>query len=383
MAGPLSGLKIVEMAGTGPAPFCAMMLADMGAEVIRVDRKPAAQGRMPSRFGDPRFDLLNRGRRSLALDMKQPGSAETVLRLVERADALIEGFRPGVMERLALGPEVCLARNPRLIYGRMTGWGQTGPMAHAAGHDLNFISLSGVLHAIGSAEGPPIPPLNLIGDFGGGGMMLAFGIVAGLLETARSGKGQVIDAAMTDGAALLAAMIYGFRAAGVWSNDRDENILDGGAPFYGCYACADGRFIALGTVEPQFYALLLERCGIQDPAFDAQLSRERWPELKQKFAAVFRTRTRAEWCALMEGSDACLTPVLDFDEAPQHPHNQARETFVEIDGVTQPAPAPRFSRTPPAVPGPPAKVGEHGAAILGDWGFTATEIERLQCDGNL
>jgi alpha-methylacyl-CoA racemase len=382
MAGPLSGIRIIEMAGIGPGPFCAMMLSDMGAEVIRIDRKPQ-EGRAATflQFGHPRFDVLSRGRKSLALDLKNPQSADVVLRLAQQADALIEGFRPGVMERLGLGPEVCLARNPRLVYGRMTGWGQTGPLAPAAGHDLNYIALSGALHAIGSPAGPPTVPLNLVGDFGGGAMMLAFGLVAALLETTRSGQGQVIDAAITDGAALLSTMMYGFHAAGLWSNARDENLLDGAAHFYDCYACADGKFITVGALEPQFYALLLERCGIDDPAFKAQMNRSRWPELKQKLTELFRTRTRAEWCALMEGSDVCFAPVLDWDEAPQHAHNRARGTFVEIDGVTQPAPAPRFSRTPPEVQRPPAKLGEHGVEILGDWGFAAGDIEQLQRAG--
>lgn len=378
MAGPLHGLKVVEMVGLGPGPFCAMMLADMGAEVIRVDRPDRGAGVLPE---DVRFDVTARGRRSLAIDLKQPGAAEAVLRLIEQADVLIEGFRPGVMERLGLGPDVCLARNARLVYGRMTGWGQHGPLAQAAGHDINYIAITGALHAIGLPDQPPVVPLNYIGDFGGGAMMLAFGVVCAVLESQRSGKGQVVDAAMTDGAALLSAMMYGFKAAGRWSNRRGENLLDGGAPYYGTYACADGKYVAIGALEPQFYRKLIELCGIEDPAFATQGDRRDWPQLKHRLAEVFKTRTRDQWCALMEGSDACFAPVLDWDEAPVHAHNRARETFIDVDGVTHPAPAPRFSRTATAKPMPASPPGADTEAVLRDWGFGAEEIAALKGDG--
>jgi alpha-methylacyl-CoA racemase len=372
--GPLKGIKVIEIASIGPGPFCAMMLADMGAEVIRVDR-------LSAKGTGSRADVYLRGRRSVAVDLKQPAGVEAVLRLVERADALIEGFRPGVMERLGLGPELCLARNPRLVFGRMTGWGQTGPLANAAGHDINYIALSGALHAIGRRGEKPVPPLNLLGDFGGGGMMLAFGLVCGLLEARQSGKGQVIDAAMTDGSAALMAIIYQMKAAGRWSNTRESNMLDGGAHFYDTYECADGRYVAIGSIEPQFYAQLLETLGLDDPAFQKQMSTRQWPELKAKLSAVFKTRTRDDWRALMEGTDICFAPVLDLDEAPRHPHNVARETFVEVEGVTQPAPAPRFSRTAPALQQPPAIAGEHTEAVLADWGFSVDEIGALKNAG--
>ena len=379
MAGPLAGLKIVEMVGLGPAPFCAMMLADMGAEVIRIDQKPKP-GAKTLPMLNTRFDVLARGRRSLVLDLKQPRGVTAALKLIAQADALIEGYRPGVMERLGLGPALCMEQNPRLVYGRMTGWGQTGPLAKAAGHDINYVALSGALHAIGRPGEPPPPPLNLVGDFGGGAMMLAFGMVCALLEAGRSGKGQVIDAAMTDGAALLSAMIYGFKACGGWSNQRGANLLDGGAHFYDTYVCADGKFISIGPIEPQFYKLMLDLCGIGDGEFDVQLDVSRWPALKQKLAALFASKTREEWCELMEGSDACFAPVLDFDEAPQHPHNRERGSFIEIDGVVQPAPAPRFSRTQPEVSRPPALAGEHSAEVLTDWGMSEGEIEAMRSE---
>ena len=322
--GPLTGIRIVEFAGIGPAPFCGMMLGDMGAEVIRISRPGS---------GEDRSNVLNRSRTSVEIDLKLAEGVERAMGFIEGADALIEGFRPGVMERLGLGPDACAARNPRLVFGRMTGWGQTGPLANTAGHDINYIALTGALHAIGrSGENPP-PPLNLIGDFGGGGMMLAFGVVCGILEARLSGRGQVVDAAMTDGAALLMAMMYGMKSAGKWSNKRESNLLDGGSHFYDTYQCADGKWVAVGAIEPQFYALLLEKLGLK-VADQASLK------------ALFRSRTRDEWCALLEGTDACVAPVLDLDEAPKHPHNVARGTFVEVDGVMQPAPAPRFSRTP-------------------------------------
>ncbi|MDD2545372.1 MAG: CaiB/BaiF CoA-transferase family protein [Burkholderiaceae bacterium] len=359
MAGPLAGLRVVEMAGIGPGPFCAMVLADLGAEVLRIERpgRPASA-----------TDVLCRGRTPLALDLRQPQAVQDALALIDRADVLIEGFRPGVMERLGLGPEVCRARNPRLVYGRMTGWGQSGPLAQAAGHDINYIAISGALHGIGRSGEAPVPPLNYVGDFGGGAMLLAVGVLAALQERTRSGQGQVIDAAMSDGAALLSAMVYGFKAAGQWSNQRGENLLDGGAHFYDTYACADGRHVAIGAIEPQFYALLRERCGIaDDPTFDAQMDPAGWPLLKLRLADVLRTRTRDEWCALLEGTDACFAPVLDWDEAPRHPHNVARGTFATVDGVVQPAPAPRFSRTPADVPGK-APVPDL-AALRARWGL--------------
>ncbi|ROZ61616.1 CaiB/BaiF CoA-transferase family protein [Ramlibacter sp. WS9] len=338
MAGPLSGFKVVELAGLGPCPFCAMVLADLGADVVRITR--------PGPVLQPQ-DVLARSRSVVTLDLREPAAIEQALAMVARADALIEGFRPGVMERLSLGPDACHARNPRLVYGRMTGWGQTGPLAHAAGHDINYIAITGALHAIGPAGQAPVPPLNYVGDFGGGGMLLAVGILSALLEAARSGRGQVVDAAMTDGASLLSAMMYGFKASGQWSNQRGDNVLDGGAFFYGTYACADGKYVAVGSIEPQFYALLRDRCGLAGEAdFDRQMEREAWPQLRQRLGAMFRTRPRIEWCALLEGSDACFAPVLDWDEAPRHAHNVARETFVTLDGVVQPAPAPRFNRTP-------------------------------------
>jgi alpha-methylacyl-CoA racemase len=366
------------MVGLGPCPFAAMMLADMGAEVIRIDRKTKPGADNPFPMLGTKFDVMARGRRSLALDLKHPDARKVVLQLVEQADILIEGFRPGVMERLDLGPGDCLARNPKLVYGRVTGWGQHGPLAQAAGHDLNYIALSGMLHAMGRADSPPAPPLNLVGDFGGGAMMLAFGVVCAVLEARASGKGQVVDAAMTDGSALLGAMMYGLRAFGMWSDKRGANMLDGGAPFYDTYACADGKYIAVGAIEPQFYAQLLALAGASDPELGKQWSQMHWPALKAKFAALFATRNRDEWCALLEGTDACFAPVLDMREAPAHAHNAARGTFVEVDGVTQPAPAPRFSRTEPEIAAGPAAPGQHTEQILADWGWDANAIETLK-----
>ncbi len=369
--GPLDGYRVLEIAGIGPGPFCAMMLADHGAEVLRVDRLSAA-GR-----GDA-SNVLNRGRRSIAVDLKQPEGVELVLELVESADALIEGFRPGVMERLGLGPDVCAERNPRLVYGRMTGWGQDGTIAHAAGHDLNYIALSGSLHAIGPQGGKPVPPLNLVGDFGGGGMMLAFGVVCALLEAKASGKGQVVDAAMTDGSAVLTAAIWGLAGTGFWTDERGANLLDGGAHFYDTYETLDGKWVSIGSIEPQFYALLREKAGLEhDDEFDHQMDRKHWPSLKAKLAEVIRGRTRDEWCELMEGSDVCFAPVLNFEEAANHPHNKARETFVEVDGITQPAPAPRYSRSTVAIGSPPPRAGEHTQEALRDWGLSAKRLEAL------
>jgi alpha-methylacyl-CoA racemase len=326
-------------------------------------------------------DVLNRGRRSVAVDLKHPDAVEVVLRLVESADVLIEGFRPGVAERLGIGPEPCLARNPRLVYGRMTGFGQEGPMALAAGHDIDYIALAGALEPLGRAGGPPVPPINLVGDFGGGGMLLAFGVACALAERARSGQGQVIDAAMVDGAAALAAMVYGLEAAGLWRPERGTNLLDTGAPFYDVYETADGRYVAIGALEPQFYAELLRLTGLDGEDLPAQMDRSQWPAMKERMAALFRTKTRDEWCALMEGSDACFAPVLTMREAPTHPHNQARGTFVEVGGVTQPGPAPRFSRTPGAIAGPPVEPGAHTDEALVDWGFSEDEIAKLRSVG--
>ncbi|MGO4333008.1 CaiB/BaiF CoA transferase family protein, partial [Cupriavidus sp. M-11] len=330
-----------------------------------------------------RCDVTARGKRSLAIDLRKPGAAQVVLDLIAKADVLIEGFRPGVMERLGLGPEACLARNPALVYGRMTGWGQYGPLSQAAGHDINYIAIAGALHAIGRAGEPPAVPLNYVGDFGGGGMLLAFGVMCALNEARQSGKGQVVDAAMTDGTALLGAMMYGFKAAGRWTNKRGDNLLDGAAHFYDTYACADGKYVAVGAIEPQFYALLRERCGLDDPAFDAQLDKRQWPALKARMTEMFLTRTRDEWCELLEGSDACFAPILDWDEAPAHPHNRARETFLEIEGVVQPAPAPRFSRTPAGVPRAPVEAGADSEAILREWGVDAGVVAALRRDGSI
>ena len=378
MAGPLTGYRIIELAGIGPGPFAGMMLSDMGAEVLRVDRAQAV--RADAR--EPLDDVLGRGRRSVGIDLKHPQGRDTVLRLVESADALIEGFRPGVTERLGIGPDECLARNPKLVYGRMTGWGQSGPYAHVAGHDINYIALSGTLSMIGRAGEKPTPPINLIGDFGGGGMLLAFGVVCGILEAARSGQGQVIDAAMVDGAALLAAMMYGLRATGFWK-ERGTNLLDGGAWHYDVYETADGRYISFGSLEPQFLAEMLRITGLADgvdglgPVPDSG-DRSAWPAMKERVAALVKTRTRSEWCELLEGSDACFAPVLDPDEAADHAHNRHRRTFIEVEGVVQPAPAPRFSRTEPEVSRPPSRPGGDTDRALADWGISEDEVAGLR-----
>ena len=372
--GPLSGLKIVEFAGIGPGPFCGMLLSDLGADVVRVDRKGSGRS-SPA-------DVTSRGRRSVALDLKSPDAIEAVLKLLESADGLIEGFRPGVMERLGLGPDVALKRNPKLVFGRMTGWGQFGPYAKAAGHDMNYIAITGALHAIGTTD-KPVPPLNLVGDFGGGALYLAFGLMAGIIHARGTGQGQVIDCAMSDGAASLMAMFYGFKGAGIWKDERRSNLLDGGAHFYDTYQCADGKWISIGSIEPQFYALLLEKTGITDPQFANQMSRDEWPELKAKLAAVLAKKTQAEWCAIMDATDICFAPVLTLDEAPSHPHNTARETFVTVEGVVQPAPAPRFSATPGVIQGPPPKIGAHNDEALGQWGFSTGEIDALKASGAL
>ena len=378
MGGPLQGIKVVELAGIGPAPMCAMLLADLGAEVIRVDRlAPADLGIDSGR----QYNLLERSRRSIAVDLKSAEGVEVVLKLAEQADALIEGFRPGVTERLGLGPDVCLARNPRLVYGRMTGWGQDGPMALAAGHDINYIALTGVLDAIGTAGGQPVPPLNLVGDFGGGALYLAFGVLAGLLEARTSGQGQVIDAAMVDGAASLLTAIYGMYGSGSWQLERGTNILDTGAHFYGTYECSDGKWISIGSIEAKFHAELLEKLGLEESDIPDRMDRSRWVEHKKRLTELFLAKTRDEWCEIMEGSDVCFAPVLSMAEAPNHPHNVARGAFVEVDGVIQPGPAPRFSRTPGQVQSPPPDPGQHTEAILADWGWSADDIAALRTAG--
>lgn len=378
--GVLSGYKVVEFAGIGPAPMCAMLLSDMGAEVLRIDRAEDANLGIPT---EAKYGVLNRGRRSVAIDLKKKEGAEVALKLIEKADALIEGFRPGVMERLGLGPDVCLARNPRLVFGRMTGWGQDGPLAHAAGHDINYIALTGALHSIGRKGQAPVPPLNLVGDFGGGGVYLALGVVAGILETQKSGKGQVIDVAMTDGASSLMAAIYGLRAAGRWTDERGENILDTGSHYYDVYETSDKKYVSIGSIEPKFYADLLRLSGLQHEELPRQQDRQAWPALKERVAKIFKTKTREEWCTIMEGSDVCFAPVLNMQEAPNHPHNRQRGTFVEIDGVIQPAPAPRFARTPSAIQRPPAVPGEHTDEALRDWGLSAAELKQLHGNGTI
>jgi alpha-methylacyl-CoA racemase len=374
--GPLSGLRIIEMAGLGPAPFAGMLFSDMGADVVRIDRKTSAGGDAFERVKQANF--VDRGRRSIALDLKKPEAIEAALELIANSDALIEGFRPGVMERLGLGPETCLARHPGLVYGRVTGWGQSGPLAQTAGHDINYIALTGALHAIGGAEAP-LPPLNLIGDFGGGAMLLAFGVVCALLEARNSGRGQVVDAAMTDGSALLMAMIYGFKAQDRWRDGRAANLLDGGAPFYGVYRCADAKFVAVGALEPQFFDAFIAGLGLDPSAFADRWNPEGWPELRARIEAAFARRPRDEWAAAFAASDACVTPILAMDEAPAHPHNRFRATFVPGDGGPQPAPAPRFSRTPAEISPP----GAGGEAILRERGISDERIEALRRVGAL
>ncbi len=373
--GPLSGVKIVEFGGIGPPPMCGMLLADMGADMLRIDRT------QPSGLGLPvpaRYAVMDRSRRSVAIDLKKPEGIDAVMRLLEQADAIIEGFRPGVMERLGLGPEAVWARNPRLVFGRVTGWGQTGPLSRAAGHDINYISLIGATHAIGRRDQLPTPPLNLVGDFGGGALYLALGIVAALYEAKQSGLGQVVDAAMTDGAASLMASAYGMYASGLTNGRRGENIVDSGSHFYDVYETADHKFISIASIEAKFYAELLQRLGIGGEDLPAQMDRDGWPEIKERLTKLFRTKSRQEWCELLEGTDVCFGPVLDFDEAPEHPHNRARETFIEIDGVVQPAPAPRFSRTPSAVQRPPFEPGANTEEGLLAWGFSQVDIDQLR-----
>ena len=376
--GPLTGIKVVELAGIGPGPMCAMLLSDLGAEVIRVDRLAAVDLGLER---ERQFNVLNRGRRSVAVDLMSPEGVEAVLRLVESADALIEGFRPGVMEKLGLGPDVCLARNPRLVFGRMTGWGQDGPMAKAAGHDINYIALTGAVHSIGIAGGPPVPPLNLVGDFGGGALYLAFGVCAALLEARSSGLGQVVDVSMVDGASSLMAAIYGLHGSGAWANERGTNVLDTGAHFYGTYECADGNYVSIGSIEGKFHDELLEKLGLTAQDIPDRMDNDRWVEHKARLVELFKAKTRDEWCVIMEGTDICFAPVLNLDEAPKHPHNVARGTFVEIEGVVQPGPAPRFSRTPGQVQGPPAARGEHSREALADWGFSVEELAKLEANG--
>ena len=375
MPGPLEGIKVVELAGIGPGPFAAMMLADMGADVIKVDRSSAARGGNPDA---PPADVLSRSRQSIAVDLKNPEGLETVLRLVEQADVLLEGFRPGVCERLGLGPDVCLARNPKLVFGRMTGWGQVGPMAPRAGHDINYVALSGTLSMLGRADDAPVPPINLVGDFGGGGMLLALGVLAGVIEAKSSGEGQVVDAAMVDGSALLASMMYGFRAMGMWDGGRGGNLLDTGAHFYEVYRTADDKYVSIGGIEPQFYAELLERLELDPDDLPPQMDAQTWPAAKEIFATRIATKTRDEWDAAFEGSDACYAPILEADEAIAHPHNVERGTFINVAGVEQPAPAPRFSRTPQATPTPPAHAGQHTDVALTRWGFNEDELATLR-----
>ncbi len=365
--GPLVGVRIVEFAGIGPGPFCGMLLADLGADVVRIDRAESA-GR-----GHP--DIANRGKRSIAVDLKRPEGVEAALSLMEKADGLIEGFRPGVMERLGLGPDVALKRNPRLVYGRMTGWGQTGPWSQMAGHDIDYIALTGALHTMGRKDEPPAPPLNLVGDFGGGALYLAFGLLAGIIEAKSSGKGQVVDCAMIDGAASLMTMFYNMKAVGMWNAERDSNMLDGGAHFYDTYTCADGKWLAIGAIEPQFHAELVKGLGLPADTFGMYMDRAKWPESSRRIAEVVKTKTRDEWMTIFDGTDACVAPVLSMDEAPQHLHNAERKTFVEAFGVTQPNAAPRFSRTAGAVNGAPAMAGKHSRDVLESWGIAADKRE--------
>lgn len=375
--GPLSGLRIIEFEGIGPGPFAGMMLADHGAEVIRIARPGKTR-----LGGIDRTDILARSRKVIAVDIKAPEGVAVVRDLCTRADGIIEGFRPGVMERLGLGPDVLIADNPRLVYGRVTGWGQEGPLAQAAGHDINYIAVSGVLHTVGRAGERPVPPVNYVGDFGGGAMMLAFGMAAALLHVARGGSGQVIDAAMTDGSALLSAMMWQMRGAGVWRDERGANWIDGGTHFYDSYACADGKYVAVGAIEPQFYAMLRAKLGLgDDPDFDAQMNPAAWGALKAKLAAIFATRTRDQWCALLEGSDACVSPVLSLAEAPEHPHNKARGSFIQVNGLTQPAPAPRFSASDAQTPTPARAAGDDAAALLAEMGYDEARIAALQGSG--
>ena len=366
--GPLGGFTVLELAGLGGAPFAGMLLADLGARVIRIDRPPAAEKREPA-------DVLNRGKESICIDLKAAGAVELVLRLAQHSHGLIESYRPGVMERLGLGPAPCLAASPRLVYGRLSGWGQQGPLAHAAGHDIDFIALAGALAHIGTAQSGPLPPLSLVADYAGGGMLLALGMLSGWLETARSGCGQVVDAAMLDGSALLMASVFARHGSGRWAAGRGANFMDGAAHYYTTYRCADGKWIAVGAIEPRFYALLMKLCGIAEADIPGQAGPEGWAGGKDKLQGIFEQKTRAQWCSLLEGTDACVAPVLEVGEAPEHPHNVARGVFTRVDGIVQPAPAPRFSRTPAAPTRPPPARGANARALLGDFGFSAVEIE--------
>ena len=378
--GPLAGVRIIELAGIGPAPFCGMLLADLGADVVLVDRKGGA---LPF-DAQPKYDITRRGKRSIAVDLKQPGAADLVLRLVESADGLIEGFRPGVTERLGLGPDVCLERNPRLVYGRLTGWGQSGPLAQSAGHDINYVALSGLLYHGGHRGSPPSIPPTVVGDIGGGAMFMALGLVSAILRARETGQGQVIDGAITDGCAVMSALIQGLRAQRLWADRRQSNVLDGGAHWYDCYECADGEWISVGALEPQFYRLLLDKCGLSGEGLeDAQFDFANWPRLKERLAGVFRGKSRAEWCELLEGTDVCFAPVLNLAEAQAHPHNMARQAYLDVAGVRQPAPAPRFSATPAEVRSPPAGIGEHTAQLLRASGYRDDEIAELASVGIL
>ena len=376
--GPLKGLRVIELAGIGPGPFCAMLLADMGADVVRVDRTEASELGVPM---DKRYDVNGRNRRSVALDLKSAAGRDAVKRLVAGADVLIEGFRPGVAERLGLGPADCHAINPRLVYGRMTGFGQSGPLAQAAGHDLNYIALTGALHAIGPTGGKPVPPLNLVGDYGGGALYLAMGLLAALHERQGSGRGQVVDAAMVDGAASLASIFYGMTASGRWNDQRGNNLLDGGAPFYDTYETADGKYVSIGAIEPKFFAEMAERIGLDRRFVKGQYDRTLWPEMRAEMQRLLRGRTRDAWSALLEGSDACFAPVLSIEEAPRHAHAQARRAFVEVDGVVQPGPAPRFDRSTPEPVRPAPPTGTHTDEVLAEAGFSADEIAALHAAG--
>jgi len=373
--GPLAGFKIVEMGGIGPGPMCALLLADMGADVIRIDRMADTGLGVHT---DPKFNLLMRGRRSVAVDSKSPEGRDLILSLIKQADGLIEGFRPGVMERLGLGPDAVFEANPKIAFGRMTGWGQDGPMAPAAGHDLNYIALSGALHAMGRKGSMPTPPLNLVGDFGGGALYLAMGMLAAMLEAGKSGKGQVVDVSMVDGAASLMTTFFGLKAAGRWSDERGTNILDSGAHFYDVYETKDGKYVSIGSIETKFYAELLRLTGLEGEDLPAQMDETAWPKLRERFAEVFIAKTRDEWCDIMEGTDVCFAPVLSMDEAAKHPHNIARETFVDIDGVVQPAPAPKFSRTKSEIQGAPCSPGQHTDEALGSWGISENTISSLK-----
>ena len=378
--GPLAGTKVIEVGGIGPAPFCGMLFADMGAEVVLIERKSENASPLDLPAGDfSKYSIVHRGKKSLAMNLKKPEAGAALLRLVSGADVLIEGFRPGVMEKLGLGPDECLDANRRLIYGRITGWGQDGPLSQCAGHDINYIALSGALYHGGPRTSAPAAPPTLLGDVGGGALLLAVGLLAALLDARQSGEGQVIDAAISDGSALMTALLVGLQQQGIWVDRRQSNFLDGGAHWYDCYECADGEYISVGALEPRFYRQLLDRCGVgNDPDFAQQFDATRWPSQKEKMAKLFMGRSRDEWREILEGTDACFAPVLSLCEAPRHPHNRARQTFVEVDDVTQPAPAPRFSRTPGAISGTPPANGEHTLSVLSGAGFSEQDISRLR-----